>query len=224
MSVTAAEVLAEAASRYGEALDAEHLGETYQSMISMAERSAGGVFYTPEPVARAMTTFALEQAIRQDGSGDPQRILRIVACDPSCGCGVFLAAARLLATHYAGRPFGRQPSAAQVFAVMPTVVMWCIFGIDIDPVAVELARVAVSIETGSTIPSDTLLRHIVCGNPLDGDSPPAMEERLAKQEEMALSREWGLRDAKGEDPRELPADLQVRQWPAPLDVAGEALL
>ena len=184
MSVTAAEVLAEATSRYGEDLDAEHLGETYQSMIAMAERSAGGVFYTPEPVARAMTTFALEQAIRQDGSADPQRILRIVACDPSCGCGVFLAAAaRLLATQYAGRLFGRQPSAAQVFAVMPTVVMWCIFGIDIDPVAVELARVAVSIETGGTIPPHALLRHIVCGNPLDGDSPPAMEERLGKQEE-----------------------------------------
>src|SRR5437660_268962 len=130
MSVTAAEVLAEATSRYGEALDAEHLGETYQSMIAMAERSAGGVFYTPEPVARAMTTFALEQAIRQDGSGDPQRILRIVACDPSCGCGVVLAAAaRLLATHYAGRLFSRQPSAAQVFAVMPTVVMGWVFGL-----------------------------------------------------------------------------------------------
>ena len=93
------------------------------------------------------------------------------------------AAARLLATHYAGRLFGRQPTAAQVFAVMPTVVMWCVFGIDIDPVAVELARVAVSIETGGTIPPHALLRHIVCGNPLDGDSPPAMEERLGKQEE-----------------------------------------
>ena len=42
MSVTAAEVLAEATSRYGGDLDAEHLGETYQSMIAMAERSAGG--------------------------------------------------------------------------------------------------------------------------------------------------------------------------------------
>src|SRR5207245_5451897 len=139
------------------------------SMIAMAERNAGGVFYTPKPVARAMTTFALEQAISQDGSGDPQRILRIVVCDPSCGCGVFLAAAaQLLATHYAGRLFGRQPSAAQVFAVMPTVVMWCIFGIDIDPVAVELARVAVCLETGGTIPPDALLRHPVRGHRLDG--------------------------------------------------------
>jgi hypothetical protein len=91
-------------------------------------------------------------------------------------------------------------------------------------VAVELARVAVCLETGGTIPPHALLRHIICGNPLDGDSPPAMEDRLAKQEEIALAREWGLRDAKGEDPRELPADLRVRQWPAPLDVAGEALL
>jgi hypothetical protein len=90
-----------------------------------------------------MTTFALEQAIRSDASKDPERILRIVACDPACGCGVFLTeAACLLATQYAGRLFERPPTPAQVFAVMPTVVLRCIYGIDIDPVAVELARIA----------------------------------------------------------------------------------
>jgi protein gp37 len=47
---------------------------------------------------------------------------------------------------------------------------------------------------------------------------------LFKQTGSVLAREWGLRDAKGEDPRELSADLRVRQWPTPLVVAGEALL
>jgi hypothetical protein len=130
------------------------------------------------PVATFMTTFALEQAIRQVDGQDPQAILRLVVCDPACGCGVFLVeAARLLAANYAGRLFGGQPTPAQVFAVMPTVVLWSVFGIDIDPVAAELARVAVSLETGGTIPPEALARHIVAGNPLDGDSPPAMEAR-----------------------------------------------
>jgi type I restriction-modification system DNA methylase subunit len=178
MTVTAAAVLDEARSRYGEDLDAELLGETYEAMVAMAERTAGGIFYTPKPVATFMTTFALEQAIRQVDGQDPQAILRLVVCDPACGCGVFLVeAARLLAANYAGRLFGGQPTAAQVFAVMPTVVLWSVFGIDIDPVAAELARVAVSLETGGTIPPEALARHIVAGNPLDGDSPPAMEAR-----------------------------------------------
>jgi protein gp37 len=47
---------------------------------------------------------------------------------------------------------------------------------------------------------------------------------LFKQAGSALAREWGLRDAKGEDPRELPADLRVRQWPTPVVVAGGVLL
>jgi type I restriction-modification system DNA methylase subunit len=179
MSITPAEVLAEAKSRHGDDLDAERLGQTYESMIASADRDAGGIYYTPKPVATFMTSFALEQAIRQVDGADPQAILRLVTCDPSCGCGVFLVeAARLLAANYAGRLFGGQPTAGQIFAVMPTVVMWCIFGVDIDPVAVELARVAVSIETGGTLPPEALARHIICGNTLAGDSPPAMEERL----------------------------------------------
>jgi type I restriction-modification system DNA methylase subunit len=182
MSVTAAAVLDEARTRHGDDLDAELLGQTYEAMVAMAERKAGGIFYTPKPVAQFITTFALEQAVRQIPGDDPSRVLRVVACDPSCGCGVFLVqAARLLATNYAGRLFGGQSNEAQVFAVMPTVVMWSIFGIDIDPVAVELARHAVSLETGGTLPPEALERHIVCGNPLDGDSPPAMEERLGNQ-------------------------------------------
>jgi protein gp37 len=47
---------------------------------------------------------------------------------------------------------------------------------------------------------------------------------LFKQTGSVLAKEWGLRDAKGEDPGELPTDLRVRQWPAPLVVAGETLL
>ena len=178
-SVTAAAVLDEARSRYGDDLDAERLGEVYAGMRSMAERNTEGIFYTPPAVARFMTTFAIEQALRNDESGEPSRVLRIVACDPACGCGIFLVeAARLLATNYAGRLFRNQPTEAQVFAVMPTVVFWCVYGIDIDPVAVELARIAVSLETGGTVPPAALERHIICGNTLDGDSPPAMEERL----------------------------------------------
>ena len=47
---------------------------------------------------------------------------------------------------------------------------------------------------------------------------------LFKQTGSVLAKEWGLRDAKGEDPGELPVDLRVRQWPAPLAGTGGALL
>jgi protein gp37 len=47
---------------------------------------------------------------------------------------------------------------------------------------------------------------------------------LMKQTGAVLAREWGLKDAKGEDMAEWPPDLQVRQWPEPLGAAQGRLL
>lgn len=47
---------------------------------------------------------------------------------------------------------------------------------------------------------------------------------LFKQTGTVLAREWGLKEAKGEDMAEWPADLQVRQWPDPLGIGQEVLL
>lgn len=176
--ITAARVHAEAIFRFGEdKVDAYRLSETYQAMQSMERRLRHGVYYTPQGVARPMTTLALRQAIARVGP-EPQQVLRVVVCDPACGCGVFLIeAANLLAANYAGRLVGRQPDAELVNAVMPRVILECVFGMDIDPIAAELARLALSLETGGTLRPDALARHVVCGNPLAGDSPPAMDER-----------------------------------------------
>lgn len=47
---------------------------------------------------------------------------------------------------------------------------------------------------------------------------------LFKQTGAVLAREWGLKDAKGEDMAEWPVDLQIREWPDPLGVAQGTLL
>lgn len=179
-TVTAAQVHAEAIARHGEdGVTAATLGEVYEQMLDMGTRQKGGVFYTPKPVAEFMTTFALRQGLAQVGPDEPEQVLRIIACDPACGAGVFLVeAANLLAANYAGRLVGGRPSPELVFAVMPTVILWCCYGIDVDPVAVDLAKLALSLETGGTLPPAALDRHVVCGDALDGVSPPAMEERL----------------------------------------------
>lgn len=177
--ITAAEVYAEAVKRYGDGnVSAVELGDTYESMQSMALRKDRGVFYTPQPAAQAITRMALEQAIRSVRDDDPAQILRIICCDPSCGAGIFLVeAVRLLAANYAGRLTGGEPSPELVFAVTPTVILWCVYGVDIDPTAAELTRIALSIETGGVLSPAALERHVICGNVLDGDSPPALEER-----------------------------------------------
>jgi type I restriction-modification system DNA methylase subunit len=182
--ITADQVFAEDAARRGgeDNVTAYTLSETYESMQSMAARKRGGVWYTPQPVTQWMSSFTLRLGIRQVGP-EPDQILRIVAYDPACGCGVFLIeAAQLLARAYAERLVGGEPSPAMVLAVLPAIILRCVFGQDIDPVAVELARRALSLETGGMVTTDMLARHVVAGNSLESpQGPPATDQPEAAQ-------------------------------------------
>lgn len=177
-AITAAQVLAEATERYGDELTAQQLADTYESMQAVAVRKAKGVYYTPDPIAQFVGRFSLSIATTRQIGPAPVDVLRIVACDPACGTGIMLVhAARQLGIEYATRLVGGEPSGDLVFAVLPTIILTCVFGMDIDPVAAELARHALSWETAGAVTPAMLERHIICGNPLDGDSPPAMDDR-----------------------------------------------
>jgi len=177
--ITTDAVVAEAQRRH-EVVGVTELTATYQVMqTDAAHRRKHGINYTPEPLARFISRFGLDLGLGQVGP-EPDQVLRIVAADPSCGCGPFLVqAARQLACAYADRVFGADAPPQYVAAALPLVIMECVFGIDIDPVAVELARIALSIETEGRLAPADLERNVVCGNPLEGDEPPAMRDRMA---------------------------------------------
>lgn len=179
--ITAEIVYQRAVAQY-ENVGAEELGIVYQEMLQEGQRSKRkdqGSYYTPDPLAAWTAKAALGQAIAQVGP-EPEQVMRVIALDPSCGAGIFLVhAARQLSIAYAARLSGGEPSGDLVLAVMPRVVLNCVFGVDIDPVAADLAKLSLSLETAGAITPVMLDRHIICGNVLDGDSPPAMEERRA---------------------------------------------
>lgn len=184
-AITVEQVLAEATTRY-EHVGAYELSETYERMQeqrSQADRKAAGAYYTPEAFTSFMSGFSIDAAMAGILGPDPGEVLRIVACDPACGCGVFLVeAAYKIAREYASRLVGSDPPDFLVQAVLPTVITTCVFGIDVDPVAAELSRVALSLETGGALTPEMLERNVISGNTLEGDSPPAMEERLGNRE------------------------------------------
>lgn len=173
-----AEAVYERAREQHEDVTAYELGTTYESMQSMGRRKKTGVWYTPEPLAAAMSRFAVEiVGLRQVGP-EPEQVMRVIALDPTCGCGIFLVnAARQLSIEYARRLVGAEPSGDLVLAVMPRVILNCVFGVELDPVAAELARLALSLETAGAITPGMLERHVICGDSLAGASPPAMDDR-----------------------------------------------
>ncbi|MEJ5343100.1 MAG: DNA methyltransferase [Thermogutta sp.] len=98
-------------------------------------------------------------------------ILSIRVLDPACGSGHFLlAAARRLGKELARARTGEdEPSPEQVRESIRDVVAHCIYGVDKNPLAVELCKVALWIESQVRGKPLTFLDHrIRCGDSLVG--------------------------------------------------------
>ena len=186
MTITAAEVITETVARYGDEYTPQHVADTYESMQAMEQRRKAGVWYTPQPVVEFMTRFAFDVAFKRIGPTAAD-ILRIVAVDPCCGTGPYLIqGAKFLATQYAGRLWKSDPTEEMVYAVLPTIILSCMFGVDIDPVAAELARICVARETDGVLTPEQLEQHIAQGDTLKDEMPPALVARIGpRAEEVA---------------------------------------
>ncbi|MFN4293823.1 MAG: DNA methyltransferase, partial [Thermoflexales bacterium] len=98
-------------------------------------------------------------------------LLSIRVLDPACGSGHFLlAAARRLGKELARIRTGEdEPAPEQVRLAIRDVVAHCIYGVDKNPLAVELARVALWLESHAEGKPLTFLDHrIQCGDSLVG--------------------------------------------------------
>ncbi len=141
---------------------------------SGSERKSSGSYYTPDSLVQELIRSALDPVIHQvlleDGSSEKALLgLRIV--DPACGSGHFLlAAARRLALELARvRMQTDSPDETSRRHALREVVAHTIFGVDMNPLAVELCRTALWIETVDPgKPLGFLDNHILCGNSLVG--------------------------------------------------------
>ncbi|WP_329141029.1 N-6 DNA methylase [Streptomyces sp. NBC_00670] len=158
---------------------AVELGTLREELLAGADRSAAGAWYTPAEIAHPLTQAALSEITDLALDDDPRDVLAVTVLDPACGGGVFLvAAARVLATAYAGLLYGTQePAPLTVRTVMADVMACCVHGIDTDPVAVDVARSACWLETSGMVPITWLDRNIIVGDALTGTRPPALTDR-----------------------------------------------
>ncbi len=98
-------------------------------------------------------------------------LLSIRVCDPACGSGHFLlAAARRIGRELAKVRSGEdQPSPTQFRRAVRDVIRHCIFGVDLNPLAVDLCKLALWIEGHCAgMPLTFLDHHIKRGNSLIG--------------------------------------------------------
>lgn len=131
-------------------------------------RKVSGSYYTPDSLVQCLLDSALDPVLeRAEAEGGPEAILELNVIDPACGSGHFLlGAARRMATRVAQL---RNPDAPDYNAAMRDVVRNCIHGVDRNPMAIELAKVALwieSVEPGK--PLGFLDANIQCGDSLLG--------------------------------------------------------
>src|SRR5271165_2924199 len=143
---------------------------------SISERSETNSHYTPSSLVNCLCDSALEPVIeRALKARDPeQALLEIKVCDPACGSGHFLvAAARRIAKRLAYVRTGElEPSPEETQRALRDVVGRCVYGVDLNPMAVELCKVSLwfeALEPGK--PLSFLDYKIKPGNSLTGATP-----------------------------------------------------
>jgi len=175
-------------------LGAEELGSIYEALLEYIpevnpvagtfelkatagnEKKTTGSYYTPTSLINEVLNSALDPVLDEAAqSGNPeQAILDLKVVDPAAGSGHFLiAAANRIADRLARvRAGDDEPSPDQLRTALRDVIGRCIYAVDINPMAIELAKVALWIESMEPGKPLTFIdHHVVCGNGIIGATP-----------------------------------------------------
>ncbi|MGC1862460.1 MAG: DNA methyltransferase [Methylocystis sp.] len=142
------------------------------------ERRRTGSHYTPRSLTAPIVKYALEPAFERLGpDATPEQVLELKVCDPAMGSGAFLVEAcralgeRLVAA-WARWPETRPTIPAdedEELHARRLVAQRCLYGVDKNPRAVDLARLSLWLATLARDHEFTFLDHALkCGDSLVG--------------------------------------------------------
>lgn len=171
------------------AMETEELGSVYESLLELQpqlgddgktlvfaseaaeqkgnQRKTTGSYYTPDSLVQALLDSALDPVLDKT---EPDKLLKLTVIDPACGSGHFLlAAARRIATRLARHRAEGTPALSDFRHALRDVARSCLHGVDRNPMAVELTKVALWIETVDPgLPLGFFDAQIRCGDALLG--------------------------------------------------------
>ena len=173
------------------ALNVEEFGSVYEGLLEYEpeftgegcelrfrfrrgdERAATGTHYTPDDLVQPLIQHSLDHLIaeRREADDPEAALLDLRVADIACGSGhILLAAARRIATELAVVRTGEeQPSPPSYRAALRDTIRHCIYGVDMNPLAVELCKVALWLEAHIPgQPLNFLDHHVKCGNAIVG--------------------------------------------------------
>lgn len=182
-------------------LDSEELGGMYEGLLAYTpryhaderaftldvstgnERKKSGSYYTPSDLIALVLDEALDPLIDEAvRSHNPeQALLDLSVVDPACGSGHFVvAAARRIATALAAARTGEtEPTPAALRRATADVIERCVYGVDLNDLAIEITKVALWLEAfDADRPFPFLDTHFRIGDALLGTTPELLRHNI----------------------------------------------
>lgn len=180
------------------AMQSEEFGSVYESLLELtpeidltarrfgfpgldnggargSTRKLTGSYYTPDALVQELLRTALDPVVERTTTANPEdpvaALLQLAVLDPAVGSGHFLIAA---AHHIADRVArlsaeDGNPAPEDHRRALRQVVSHCLYGVDRNPMALELARTALWLEAFTPeAPLSFIDHHLVCGDALVG--------------------------------------------------------
>jgi hypothetical protein len=169
-------------------LGVEQLGSVYESLLDYQPcadpialvpgsgvRKSTGTFYTPQPIADYLVRATLSPLV---DNAPAHQILALRIVDPSMGSGAFLVAACHYLSHAYEAAIVRDGGChasdigeTERASIRRSIAERCLYGVDINPMAVQLARLSLWLTTLAADRPLTFLDHrLRCGDSLLGTS------------------------------------------------------
>jgi hypothetical protein len=197
-------------------IERRNAGQVYLE-TDRGERKATGSYYTPQYIVEYIveqTLGTLVERISESANGQGgeaangqefvDAILDLKCLDPAMGSGHFLVEA----TEYLARALATEPHVEMEQVAEEDLTYWkrrvverCIYGVDKNPLAVELAKLSLWLATVSAErPLSFLDHHLKCGDSLIGARvedlgwapPPALSKKAQEQVEQQKAGQMNM--------------------------------
>ena len=197
------------------ALETRHLGSVYEHLLEYhltikdkkiaelpdaKDRKTSGSYYTPQYIVDFIVENTVGPLIDDIIKNNPKneqvdKILELNILDPAMGSGHFLiGVTNYIAQRICKIEYDENMPESALIERKRDVVRRCVYGVDLNPLAVDLAQVSLWLETlSSEKPLSFLSAHLKSGNSLIGSS---IDDVLAKQTTLAESTKGRTRFRK----------------------------
>ncbi len=159
-------------------------GTLYPEFLDVEKRKEIGGFYTPVPVVdyivdRILAPLCFKNPEKHTGLFEPDEILSARVLDPAMGDGRFL----ITATDYLGWALAKARDEKFSYHHRAEVARRCIYGVDRDPIVVNISRIALWLHTGGIVSENDFLRNnLQPGDALMGATISELEKSFEEVE------------------------------------------